>query len=267
EGAAYATIISQLLSGLFCIPVIKKKLPILRIAREDWKLSGKELWEHLRVAAPMGFQMSIIAIGSVSVTFALNRLGTVAVAAFTTSQKIDMFANMPLGSFGAAMTTYTAQNYGARRIDRIRQGVAQCALMSCSFSVFMGLIYFFFGRYFSAFFLGDAAEAVSLSHNYLKITGSAYIFLAWLFIARQSLQGLGNSLVPTIAGIVELFMRTFSAIFLSGYFGFTGIIFSSPLAWVGACIPLTLALVYDLKKLTRKSLSEWKRHKKISPAR
>jgi putative MATE family efflux protein len=259
EGAAWATVIAQLVSGLLCIPIIVIKLPLLRLKKEDWKLDWPELWTHLRLALPTGFMASIIALGAVSVTFVLNRLGTVAVAAYTASQKIDMLANMPLGSFGAAMGTFAAQNYGARRYDRIKRGVLQCAAMSCSWAVLMGALYFFVGHRLSALFLGAEEAAVVMSHTYLKIVGCSYVLLAWLFICRQTLQGLGNSLVPTLSGIAELLMRSFAAIVLSYFFGFPGICFASPLAWAGGCIPLTIALVYTITKtLNRKNLAEKK---------
>ncbi|MDR1278672.1 MAG: MATE family efflux transporter, partial [Treponema sp.] len=253
EGAAWATVIAQLVSGLLCIPVILKKLPILRIRREDWKFSAGEVWAHFKMALPVGFQMSIIALGIVAVSFALNKLGTTSVAAFTAAQKIDQLAGMPLGSFGLAMTTYSAQNYGARKIGRIRKGVFQCSLMSCSFSIFMGLVFLFFGRPLAAIFLGrESEEALSMAYSYLLINGSCYLPLSLLFIFRQTLQGLGDSLTPTAAGIMELMMRTFAAIILGEYFGFTGICFSSPLAWLGAMIPLTTAIILTMKKLERK---------------
>ncbi|MDR2782969.1 MAG: MATE family efflux transporter [Treponema sp.] len=254
EGAAYATVIAQALSGLLCIPVMLRKFSMLRVRKTDWKDAGARMWEHIRVAFPMGFQMSIIAIGAVTVTFALNNLkSSIAVAAYTASQKIDMVATMPLSSFGAAMATYSAQNYGARKIDRIKKGVLCCFAISGTFSVVMGVVCFFAGRYFSSFFLGaDQAEATALSHIYLKASGSFYIFLAWLFIARQTLQGLGNSIVPTLAGIMELLMRVFAAILLSGFFGFTGLCFANPLAWLGACLPLTIAIVLTIRRLDRR---------------
>jgi putative MATE family efflux protein len=252
-GAAWATVIAQLLSGLLCIPVILIKLPILRIRREDWKFGSREVWTHFKMALPVGFQMSIIALGIVAVSFALNKLGTTSVAAFTAAQKIDQLAGMPLSSFGLAMTTYSAQNYGARKIDRIRKGVFQCSLMSCSFSIFIGLVFLFFGRQLAAIFLGrESEEALSLAYSYLLINGACYLLLSLLFIFRQTLQGLGDSLTPTAAGIMELMMRTFAAIILGEYFGFTGICFSSPLAWFGAMIPLTTAIILTMKKLERK---------------
>jgi putative MATE family efflux protein len=253
EGAAYATVIAQLCSGVFCLPVIFKRFPMLRIKKEDWHADAREMRKHVAAAFPMGFQMSIIAIGAVTITFALNNLkNTLAVAAFTASQKIDMIATMPLNSFGAAMTTYSAQNFGARKIDRIKKGILQCFAISGAFSIFMGIVYFFAGQHFSALFLGaDQSEAIELSHTYLKVNGALYIFLSWLFIARQSLQGLGNSIIPTLAGIMELLMRTFAAIILSARFGFAGICFSNPLAWMGACLPLTFAVIMSIKRLSR----------------
>jgi putative MATE family efflux protein len=256
EGAAWATVIAELISGLLCIPVIARKLPALRLSAADLRLSPKELGEHLRLALPVGFQMSIIAIGTVAVSYALNMLGTTAVAAFTAAMKIDQTAVMVLNSFGMAMTTYSAQNYGARKIDRIRQGIIQCAGMSAVYSVFMGLVFLFFGRFFAALFLGkDSGEALSMSHMYLIINGACYLFLSLLFIFRQTLQGLGDSLTPTVAGIMELVMRTFAAVILGNIFGFNGICFASPLAWLGALIPLTVAVIFTMKRLNRQAMT------------
>jgi putative MATE family efflux protein len=256
EGAAWATVIAQLLSGLLCIPAIMKKYPALKITRKDWRIDLKEIRKHLGMALPVGFQMSIIAIGTIAVSYALNRLGTTAVAAFTAASKIDQTATMMISSFGTAMTTYSAQNYGARKINRIRRGIVQCVFMASAYSIFMGLLFFFFGRAFSAIFLGpDSAEALSMAQAYLIINGSFYLLLSLLFIFRQSLQGLGDGITPTIAGIMELVMRTFAAVFLGEYFGFNGICFANPLAWAGALIPLGIVTVFTMKRLRRQTLA------------
>jgi putative MATE family efflux protein len=256
EGAAYATVIAQLLSSLMCVLVIVKKMPVLTLAKGDWKLKAADIKEHIAVALPMGFQMSIIAIGVVVLQFALNGMGTMAVAAFTAAQKIDTVATMPMASFGITMATYTAQNYGARKYDRIRQGVIQSSIVSGSFSIIMGILFFFTGNHLAAIFIGSNPGAVRLAHIYLRINGSCYIILAFLFIFRQTLQGLGNSFIPTIAGILELVMRTLAAVLLPSLFGFAGLCFASPLAWLGACVPIAIALYLSMKKLLRKSLAE-----------
>jgi Na+-driven multidrug efflux pump len=164
-----------------------------------------------------------------------------------------------MNSFGATMSTYTAQNYGARKIDRIRQGVLRCVLMSGSFSIVMGTLYIFFGKTFAAIFVRNDPEVISLARIYLIVNGACYILLALLLIFRQTLQGLGHSLIPTIAGILELVMRAFAAIILAGPFGFIGLCFAGPLAWLGACVTMGIALFQAMKKLNRTALAGKKR--------
>jgi len=253
-GAGLATVAAQLASGLACLPVIRARMPALRLRAADFRLSRAEFAAHLKLAVPMGFQMSIIAIGVIVLQFALNGFGTIAVAAITAAQKIDMVATMPMNSFGATMATYVAQNYGAGKIDRIRAGIVQCFIMSGSFSVVMGVLFIFTGKGLSSVFIPDNPEALELAHLYLVINGCCYVILALLFICRNSLQGLGNGLVPTIAGVMELVMRMFGALFLSAYFGFPGICLAGPLAWLGAAVPLTAASVLSLKRLKREEL-------------
>ena len=121
-GAAYATVFSQLISGLFCLLYVLRKLQFLIPRKEDWKLSLRDLWESLRIGLPMGFQANIIALGCIIVQVRLNEFGPLAVAAFSSSSKIDLLATMPMMSFGVAMGTYVGQNYGAGKIMRIRGG-------------------------------------------------------------------------------------------------------------------------------------------------
>lgn len=238
-GAGIATILSQLLSGILCIFFIIKKVPILWLKKTDFQMHYEVITSHLSIALPMAFQMSIIAIGSLMLQFALNGLGAASVAAYTASQKIESIATMPLGSFGTAMATYAAQNYGAGKFSRIRKGVFQCILMSGSFSILSGAINVIAGSQLTSIFVGSQeTEVLSLSHTYLVISGCFYFALALLFIYRFTLQGLGKSFIPTVAGIMELIMRAVGALVLTGAFGFAGACASNPLAWIGACIPL-----------------------------
>lgn len=252
EGAAWATITSQMFSAILCFLFIMKKLPVLRIRKSDWKISKVAVWQHLRIALPMGFQSSIIAIGAIILQFALNNLGAVSVAAYTAAQKIDVIGVLPMMSFGITMATYVAQNYGANQIDRIRMGVRQCCIMSVTFSIAIAMINIVAGRTLITFFVGTGqSEVVSLAQIYLITNGSLYFVLSFLFIYRYSLQGLGQSFVPTIAGIMELLMRAFAAIILSKHIGFTGASLANPLAWIGACVPLAVAYHMTMKRLTK----------------
>lgn len=252
-GAAWATIIAQMASALMCLWYIKKKLPILHLKKEDWRVSGWDISQHLKVSMPMGFQMSIIAIGAVVLQFVLNGLGAVAVAAFSAAQRIDQIATQPMNSFGTTMATYGAQNYGAGRIDRIKKGVLQCSMISVGFSIVMGLVNIFAGYQLAGLFVGSGETGVqSMAQTYLQINGAMYFVLALLFIFRFTLQGLGKGFMPTVAGIMELVMRTFAAIFLTTSIGFAGACWASPLAWIGACIPLAAAYFVTIHKLSKK---------------
>jgi len=252
-GAAFATVLSQLLGGACCLGYIAKKVPLLHIRRADWKLSKGILWQHLRIGLPMGFQSSIIAIGAIVLQVALNHLGPLAIAAYAAAQKIDMIAVMPMMSFGMTMAAYTAQNYGAQKIGRIEKGVKQCALMSVGFSIFIGIVIICFGPAVMHVFVGDGQEKViEYGQMYLVANGLCYSILSLLFIFRYTLQGLGQSVVPTIAGIMELAMRVVAAVVLVQYYGYLGACFANPLAWIGAFVPLAIAY-YITRRGLRKS--------------
>ena len=256
-GAACATVIAQGVSALLCMWHIKTNLRILKIKKSDFKISKEVFLEHIKISLPMGFQASIIAIGAIILQFALNSLGANSVAAYTAAQKIDTIATQPMMSFGITMATYTAQNYGAEKIDRIREGVKQCVLISVTFSIVVGLINIFAGHFLTGIFVGyDQKEVISLSQTYLTSNGSFYFLLSLLFIYRYTLQGLGQSFIPTVAGIMELIMRSFAAIILSKPLGFLGVSLSNPLAWLGACIPLISAYYIIFKKINAEYLKK-----------
>lgn len=249
-GAGVATVIAQLLAGAACVVYIHKAFPALRLHRSDWKLSRREVLRHLQMGLPMGFQSSIIAIGSLMLQYALNSLGSTAVAAFTAANKLESLGTLPLCSFGLAMGTFVAQNYGAGKLHRIRTGVLQCSAMALSWSVFMGVVFLVFGRQLAILFVGRDAQVTGLSYIYLCVVAFSMWVLALLFIFRYSLQGLGQSFVPTFAGIMELVMRGVCAVCLVGPFGFTGACLATPMAWSGSAVPLVIAFFITMRRLT-----------------
>ena len=241
-GAALATVVSWVIGNVLCFIYIAKKVPAMHTRWADWKMEQGTVAKHLKIGLPMGFQTSIIAIGAVILQVALNNLGPVAVAAYAASQKADSIALMPMMSFGMAMAAYTAQNYGARKFARIEEGVKKCAYMSVSFSIVAGAAVIFFGEEIMHLFVGDGQDqVVSYGQTYLVVNGACYWILSMLFIFRFTLQGLGKSMVPTIAGIMELFMRAAAGIFLVEWLDYLGACMANPMAWIGSCIPLTIA--------------------------
>ncbi|WP_314067422.1 MATE family efflux transporter [uncultured Vagococcus sp.] len=254
-GAGIATVSAQAVSAILCMLYIKRSIPQLQLSKRDFSLAWDECYTHIRIALPMAFQASIIAIGAIILQTALNGLGTDVVAAQAAASKIDQFAVLPMASFGVTMATYTAQNYGAKEYQRILKGVRQCLTLSIGFSIVAGLIVILFGGKLVTLFVSPKETAViSLAQTFFNINGSLYWILAILFIIRYTLQGLGQSVIPTIAGIVELIMRSFAALVLTAMFGFAGAAIAGPLAWVGSVVVLLYSYFKAVKKLKQLSL-------------
>ena len=251
-GAALATVVSwAIATGIFLL-YIARRVPELHVRREDWRLSWSFLRAHLAIGLPMGFQATIIAFGAVILQVALNGLGAASVAAYAAAQKVDTIAMMPMMSFGAAMAAYTAQNYGAGKFSRIRVGVQKCCLMSVGFSLLAGALVIAAGPYFMTLFVGpEEVEAIRLGQTYFLVNGLTYWILSMLFIFRYTLQGLGQSIVPTIAGVMELVMRATAGLFLVEAMGFLGACLGNPMAWLGSCVPLAIAYVMTVQRLPK----------------
>ena len=232
-GAGVATIFSQLLSGICCFVYIWKKMPVLRINRHHFHLAQKQLGAHLRIAFPMAFQMSIIAIGALILQFALNGLGAVSVAAYTAAQKIDSIATMPLNSLGQAMTTYTAQNYGAGNHSRIRTGIRHAFIMSISFSIVISLIVFLFAAPLMKIFIAPSEHAViAAGVQYLRIEGSFYCGIGCLFLLYGYYRAINRAEMSVVLTVISLGLRVLLAYILSGVIGVTGIWIAIPIGWL-----------------------------------
>ena len=256
EGAGYATVLSQIFSALACIIYIWKKIPILRLNSKDFVPKSLDVKEHVRISFPMAFQSSIIAIGAIIIQITLNQLGATAVAAYTAAQKIDQVAILPMMSFGVTMATFVAQNYGAKKYDRIWRGVRDCIKLSLTFAISVGIILNLFSPIFIRAFVGVGhEEVVELGAIYFITNGTMYSLLSLLFIYRYTLQGVGKTFTPTVAGIMELCMRAFAAVVLSNLYGYTGATMANPLAWLGSLIPLMIAYYLFKNKFPKEQVS------------
>ncbi|WP_102193520.1 MATE family efflux transporter [Microbacterium aurantiacum] len=252
-GAALATVVAQAVSVLLCLEFVRRRLPMLHLRRDDWRVTRADVAEHLRLGLPMGFQASIIAIGTLAVQVALNTLGTDAIAAYTTAARVDSLAVAFLSSIGLAMSMYAAQNLGGRRPDRIRRGVIEATWIAVGTGVLLGVLLIAFGVPMVRLFIGDGSDdVVELAHFMLIVNGCGYWALGLLFVLRGALQGLGHTLVPTVTGVIELVMRVGAAVVLGAMIGFSGVALSNPLAWLGAIVLLVPAYIrahHDLGRM------------------
>ena len=205
------------------------------LAPSSWRCSL--VW-----GAYMGLQFSITAIGAIILQSAVNALGSSVVASISASNRVQNILTCPLETMGATMATYCSQNYGANRIDRVRQGIRQATIVTAVYSVVGLAIAYFCGRTIAQMFISAEETALLDSiRQFLTINGIFYFPLAIILVYRNSLQGLGFSNSAMLAGVFELVARSAVAWLLVGTFGFIAVCFANPAAWIAAdCLLLPM---------------------------
>ena len=238
-GAAYATVISQGVSALLCVIYTYKKYKILRLKKEDFKVKKKYYRKHLKIGIPMALQFSITAIGIMTVQSAINIFGSTVIASYAAASKVLQLVMQPATTLGVTMATYCGQNIGAKRYDRIKLGVKKCVQISIITSLISAMVLIFLGKYFVMMFVSNPdAEILSYAQQVLNISAIFFIPLGLRFVYRNALQGIGDSFIPMMAGVYELFARAVVAFTLPKVLEFMGICLADPVAWFAAVIPL-----------------------------
>jgi len=251
-GAAWATIISQGISGILCVVHIIRKFPILHLTKKDFERNPYFTFQHLKIGVPMAFQFSITAIGVIILQGALNLFGANHIAGYTAAQKVEQLIGIGAGSFGTTMANYTGQNLGARRVDRIKAGVLSGSFLTLIFAFFGMFISLTFSSQLTSLFIdtttSEGAIALEASKIYLRGTAPFYPALFLIFIFRNTLQSMGRGFVPLLAGVAELVARFIGALFFPMALGFLGIVLAGPFAWFAAVIPLAIAYFWTIPK-------------------
>ena len=255
-GAAWATVISQGISGILCLVYIVWKVPLLHMSRDDWRPAGNILGVQLRIGLPMALQYSITSIGTMMVQSALNILGSTLVAAFTAASKIEQVVTQAYVAMGTTIATYGAQNMGAGNVPRIRQGFKACTILGVIYSFIAAAFVMTLGKYMTYLFVSEDVEQIMSSVDiYLKCVGLFFIPLAVVNIYRNGIQGLGYGILPMMAGVAELAGRGIVAIVAARQKSYLGVCLASPAAWVFAGMLLIGMYYYimerDIKKIFR----------------
>ena len=258
NGPAWATVVSQAISGLLCLAILFKRYPILRLSRDDLRPRKAELLRLMSMGFPMGLQYSITAIGSIVVQAAVNGLAANYIAAVTVGNKINQLFICVFDAMGTTMAVYGAQNYGAMKLDRLHKGVASCGLLAVGYSLLVLPVMIFFGADLAQLFIDSSEplatrlEIAQYARQFLICNGAFYIALSFVNILRFMIQGLSFTKQAIFAGIFEMISRCVCGFWLTGYWGFTVICFANPAAWVCADIFLVPAYFISVKTLKRR---------------
>ena len=268
-GSAFALVLSQAFSALLCVWYVKKHFPILHLKKKDWIIDWKKEFNfalaHLKVGIPTALQFGILGLSLLIIQSVCNTFGPDVIAAFTAALRIEQMATLPMISFGVALAAYVAQNFGAGNFSRIRFGVKKASLINVILSIVMAFIMHFWGGHLVRIFVGYQNEdIVKIAHDYLFRSSLFYFFLAQIFIYRNALQGLGRAVIPMLAAVGELLMRSFAAIYLAAKIGYFGVFYAGPIAWVAASIVLAAGYYSTIKQFILKTQQKLRKNRRVS---
>ena len=253
-GAGWATVTSQLISGLTCLIYMYKKYDILKGDKSERVLDRRFITNLCMNGVPMGLQYSITAIGSTILQAAVNTLGSTYVAAMTAGSKMFNFTCCPFDALGSTMATYAGQNVGAAKIKRLGQGVRSAMIIGSIYSV-LSLVALYFTTDYIALLFVNASETtiIALTRQFILASACFYIPLTGVNVVRFCIQGMGFSVFAISAGILEMIGRAFAAIILIPSIGFMGACLASPIAWIAADAFLFPAFIHCAKKLNART--------------
>lgn len=249
-GAAIATVFSQGVSSVLCYIYMNRKYEILKTTPSERRFRSDIARQLLGIGVPMGLQFSITAIGSIMLQSSNNALGTACVAAFTAAMRVKMFFMCALDSLGIAMATYSGQNYGAGKPVRIWQGIKSSYIMMLVYVAAINIVIWCFAEKFALLFIDPSeTEVIKDTALFLHINLSFFPLLGSLIILRYTIQGAGYTKLAMFSGVSEMVARIMVSLVVVPLFGYLGVCYGDPTAWLFANLFLTPAFIYVYRRL------------------
>ncbi|WP_160690574.1 MATE family efflux transporter [Clostridium sp. C2-6-12] len=256
SGTAFATVFSQGCAALGCAVFACLKNPYFKLKKEHWIISNSIITKCIKIGIPVAAQNSMIAISMVALQSVVNGFGETAVAAYTATSRLEQLIQQPFNSLGAAMATFTGQNVGADKLDRVKRGYYKSILIVVGFSFLALLLAQFWGRAIMEMFVKDEA-VISLGAMAIKITSCAYFPLGMIYITRGLLNGAGDAFYSMINGFVEV----------AGRIGFSSGLAMIPIlgvwsVWITSGLTWTITAIASL---IRYKQGKWKKKSLVKP--
>lgn len=242
-GAAYATVISQFIAFILCLLYMLRKYDFLRLRMRDFKPEENMIKRLLTSGLSMGFMQSLVSLGTVSLQSAINTFGTNIIVAHTAARKVTELFMLPFSVLGMTMTTFCGQNLGAGRIDRIRDGIKKAVFLAWIWCILVIIMSYTISPVLIKMVTSTSEiEVIDTASLYLRVDTLLYFVTAVIAIYRNSLQGIGDCVVPIISSSIELAGKIMAVFFLTPMLGYWGIIITEPILWVLMVIPLIIRL-------------------------
>lgn len=253
-GAAAATVIAQFIAFLYCFAVLRR-MELVKLQRKDWHVDRMMIKRLFSLALPLVLQSILIAAGGMVLQSAINRQGFLFLAGFTATNKVYGLLESSAISLGYAMTTYVAQNYGAGLQQRIRQGLKSGVGIAVLFSVGVTILMILGGKPILSLFIdtssSNAPKVLEIAYQYLFIMSCLLCALYLLYVFRSTLQGMGNTIIPMLSGLMEFLARVCAALIGARIWGETVLFFAEPGAWIAAAVLLVFGCIWKFRKESR----------------
>lgn len=254
-GVAAATITAQLGSAIYCI-IKLWQIPYMRLSRQDFSISFPLMRELLRLGLPMAFRNGVIAVGGLFVQTAINGYGKLFVAGMAAFEKFFELISFTGSAFEGAFGIYSAQNFGAGNMSRLKKGLQCSVLLSLAGAGIMMVVTAAFGKNLIGLLIkgepGDLQQIIQIGYEYLVVLAFTVPLMFLLCLYRAGLQGMGSALVPTLSGFVELGMRMAAVLLLPKVLDQWAIYFASPLGWLAAMLLLGISYHQMYRKQARR---------------
>ena len=250
NGGACATVIAQAVSAVICFRAVVR-IPELKPERTDYRPDRKVIRKLVRLGFPIAFQNLIISLGGLVLQGVVNTFGFIFMAGYNAAARFQGLIEIAGTALGNAAGTFTGQNFGAGKMDRVRNGLRRSAQIGFILAVSVGLIMVFFGKPLLSLFIREEAgvsdQVMGFGYDFLRIMAAGLPMLYLLFIYRTTLQGLGDTVVPMVSGFVELALRIGSALLLPAIIGYWGVYLAEIAAWIGAGVFLIIGCYRRIK--------------------
>lgn len=251
-GAALGTVLAQILAAVYCLAAVRK-IEICRLGKESRVLDGRILREEIKMGIPMGVQNIITAIGGLVVQATVNGFGILFLTGYAAANKLYVLLEIAATSYGQGILTYTAQNIGNGDAKRIRGGLYAALLIGAATALIMSGIMVFAGGDIVGLFIKEhengAEEMIRVGYHYLCVLSLGFPLLYWLYVFRACIQGMGDSIIPMLSSLVQVFMRVMCALLLTRMVGKEGIFWGEVLAWTGADLLLSFICVKRISRI------------------
>ncbi len=238
-GVAWATLIAQGVSAILCIIYIYKRVPMLQFKPSEFVFDKEIFRTMIKIGVPSAIQQTIASMGMMAVQGLVNSFGSVTMAAYTAASRMDSFAMMPIQNFGMAISTYTGQNVGANKLDRVRDGLRSTLMMVIISCLLVSLLVFTMGPQLIEIFVdASETEVINRGVDYMKTVSLFYVLFGFIMIFNGVLRGAGDTVIPMYTTIVNLIIRVAAAYYLVRIpsLSFRGIWWAIPAGWAVGCI-------------------------------